>query len=253
MRLLSCLPYFAQDPTLGLIPIANIMRRRVYKFGEAIIRRGEVPTSMFMIAKGMCHLVHIAGANRCMRPDINVRCMKKPLQDFNFSLDKTMTRNEAAVIEKFSKPVFSSNSINVEDYLKNSRKNGKWDYRDQLQKRHFQYTDLDCLNERNRDFKHYTEHFDLLPGSALSPPTPLCSRALLSKNIGLDGRSLEKRKPGILPARYTILAMSKEVVTYELRKDFVVYIPGPLKAVFLKGIRDGFDWDVCPKFSQSIV
>jgi hypothetical protein len=46
--------------------------------------------------------------------------------------------------------------------------------------------------------------------------------------------------------------MSKEVVVYELRKDFVVYIPGPLKAVFLKGIRDGFDWDVCPKFNQNI-
>ena len=119
VRLLSCLPYFAHDPTLGLIPIANIMQRRVYKFGEAIIRRGETPTSMFMIAKGMCHLVYIAGANRCMKPDINVRCMKKPLQDFNFAQDKTMRRNEEAVIEKFSKPVYNTNNINVEDVLKN--------------------------------------------------------------------------------------------------------------------------------------
>jgi hypothetical protein len=138
VRLLSCLPYFCHDPTLGLIPIANIMQKRVFKFGESIIKRGETPTSMFMIAKGMCHLVHIAGANRCLRPDINVRCMKKSLQDFNFAGDKTMKRNEKAVIEKFAKPVFNTNNINVEDVLKNSDgSNGKAKFHEARNRRNF--------------------------------------------------------------------------------------------------------------------
>lgn len=50
VRLLSCLPYFANDPTLGLIPIANLMQKRVFRLGEAIIKRGEIPRSMFLIA-----------------------------------------------------------------------------------------------------------------------------------------------------------------------------------------------------------
>lgn len=81
----------------------------------------------------------------------------------------------------------------------------------------------------------------------------LCSRAVLSSNISSDGVSNSEQSAGILPARYTILAMSKQVVTYEFKKEYIVYIPGPLKAVFLNGIKGGFDWDVCPRFNPSVL
>jgi hypothetical protein len=107
--------------------------------------------------------------------------------------------------------------------------------------REFEYTDLEELNEKNPNFTHYTCHFNLLPNNPLTPPTPLCSRAVLSSNISSDGVSNSNQNAGILPARYTILAMSKQVVTYEFKKEYIVYIPGPLKSVFLNGIKSGFD------------
>ena len=194
VRLLSCLPYFANDPTIGLIPIANMMQKRIFRLGEAVIKRGETPNSMFLIAEGVCHLVHVAGVSRCLKPGLNVKGLKQPLSNFNFSRDPTMNRNRNQVIESEKETVYNLQNLNVDDILEQHQQaqDGiaqRKLYSDMNTTRNYEFTDLEELNLKNPDFAHYTCHFNLLPNNPLTPPMPLCSRALLSSNIGSDGVS----------------------------------------------------------------
>jgi hypothetical protein len=117
VRLLSCLPYFVIDPTLGLIPLANLMQKKVFRLGEAIVKRGEIPNSMFLISEGVCHLVHVAGVSRCLKPGINVKGLKQPLSNFNFSNDPLMDRNKNLKVEAQQKTMYNLQNLDVDDVL----------------------------------------------------------------------------------------------------------------------------------------
>ena len=211
------------------------MQKRVFKLGETIVKRGEQPSSLYIISKGQCSLVYNTTAERCMVPDINMNSIKDPLKNFTFSKSKeTDPKNKfkKKQVIHVAKTIRSLALPELEDCAFEKVHNF------QYSKRNFRF---EALEPKDDGTKKYVEHFVL---KALSPGDILCSRALLSKNIGFDGSDVPGKDPEIAKARYDIVANSATLVTYELKRNNIVYIPEQLKKILLNGIKNSVDFDV---------
>lgn len=217
------------------------MQKKIFKFGEEIIRKGETPKSLFIIAKGTCHLIHQSTARRQIQPDFNIRSLKQPLKGLCISKSEVTNRehlNLNQIEEMVKKGKMKESDLN--DLLLGQLK-AKGIQRKIFKhsNRNFRYEDLESENPNK--YIAYKEHFIL---KTLNTGEILCSRALLSKNIGFDGTAVPGKDPEIEKALFNIVAVSSEVITYELKMNFIVYIPEDLKKTFLAGIKEIVDHDV---------
>ena len=57
LQVLSCLPFFEKFQQLALIGLANCLTPLKFKMGEVILRVGEIPKHLFIIASGRVSLV----------------------------------------------------------------------------------------------------------------------------------------------------------------------------------------------------
>ena len=91
-------------------------------------------------------------------------------------------------------------------------------------------------------------HLESFTLQKLNPGDMLCSRSLLSASTpftkGSSTESKNSKKLNSQRARFDIVAMSAEVVTYEFKKHHIAYIPKVLQKIFLKGIESSVDFDL---------
>jgi len=196
------------------------MKKRIFKLGETLIRKGDIPDSMFLMFRGTCKVVHISEAVRHVNPNIDKTTLRKPLKAFNFKqVGEIPKKKEAANI-----PI-------IDQYFPDEK---VFKY----SKRCFQYEPIDSKSSSEI---RYWEHHEL---EDLNPGEMICTRALLAENIGLDGSELVNIPPNIKRAKFTIIARSSEVEVFEFQKQNIVFVPQPLKTIFLSGLRHIEDHDI---------
>lgn len=88
INFLIALPFLSKAQQFSLIPVASNMEPRIYSFNETILRKGEVPSGLYIILSGHCN---VYSEGYCIRPRrlqvyATVRVRKERDEDFSFGI-----------------------------------------------------------------------------------------------------------------------------------------------------------------------
>lgn len=192
------------------------MQKQTLKLGEILIRQGEYPEYFYVIASGKCDIVMITEIDRAANFDINSINFKQPQQRLDFS------------------------NKNVNFRVKNSEKITEDHIYKSYSKRAFKYDPV-CNSENKSSSNQYYDHFYI---STLGEGDCLCARSILSKDISMNGTTITEGEPRIKKAHFTVLASTAKTEVYEFHKNMIVFLPQPLKGIFMDGAKKFSDHDL---------
>lgn len=228
IRLLSLQTFFAAHTGINFVPMAMLMKRVEYKFGEAIIRCEETPSSMLLIKSGCVEVVSVLQRSREENTDIYSHVSRKPLRNLIF---QNKTNHAINLFEKEDRE--EQERINLEKIKQERAMNAP-------STRIFSFDQV-VGTEKEQGRKKY---YDFFISRRLFQGDCLFTRSLFSKDIAGDGTLVEGMDPEIEKSRLSVIAASAKVVCYELKKNLIVFIPEPTKSILLREIKRIIDHDI---------
>lgn len=229
IRLLSLQTYFAGHTNLNFVPIAMLMKKVDFKLGQTLIKKGETPSSLYIIKSGSVEVVNIMSRSREVNPKIYKNFIRRPLRSFNFEFQSShgvdittkQRQQEATRIKKEQQE---------EDRKANMQGNTRLFVFDPV------------MGERTKS--GFRKYYDFFVTKRLMTGDSLFTRCLHSKDISGDGNILIGVNPGIEKAKLSVIAASANVECYELKKNLIVFIPQPAKGILLAEVQKQPDHDV---------
>lgn len=228
IRILSLQTFFTNHSGINFVPMAMLMKRVEYKYGQVIIRSGEIPSSLLCIKSGTVEVVSIMKRSREINTGIYSHVSRKPLRNMNFQykMNHAIDINEKKKLEL----------IDLEECSAYEHARRANIHSDRL-------FIFDPVNEKDTT-NNRMQYYDFFVSKRLFQGDALFTRSLYSKDIAGDGYLIEGKDPEIEPSRLSVVASSAKVICYELKKNLVVFIPEPTKSILLREVKKLMDHDI---------
>lgn len=97
LKVLQCLPFFHHMEPFSLIPLANNLTFKKYKFGEVIIREGDTPKELCIIVNGMAKVFKEVIDSRILKPSRYAKGRMPALKNFSIT-----TRKESRFVQSIN-------------------------------------------------------------------------------------------------------------------------------------------------------
>lgn len=229
IRLLSLQTYFIGHTNLNFVPIAMLMKKVDFKLGQTLIRKGETPSSLYIIKSGAVEVVNIMSRSREVNPKIYKNFIRRPLRSFNFEFSS----NHGVDITTKQR-LEEANRVKREQQEEDRKANMKGNTR--------LFVFDPVMGERTKS--GFRKYYDFFVTKRLMTGDSLFTRCLHSKDISGDGNILTGVNPGIEKAKLSVIAASASVECYELKKNLIVFIPQPAKGILLSEVLKQPDHDI---------
>lgn len=228
IRILSLQIFFSNHAGINFVPIAMLMKKVEYKFGQVIIKSGGTPDSLLIIKSGFVEVVSVMKRSREVNSGIYSHANRVPLRNMNFQYKM----NHAIDI----------NAKKERDNLEQEQQ-AMLEHKRRANIKSDRLFAFDPVNEEDST-SNTRQYYDFFLSKRLCQGDCLFTRCLYSKDIGGDGYLIEGQDAGIEKSKLTVIAASSTVVCYELKKNNIVFIPEPTKSILLRECQKLVDHDI---------